>query len=255
MTPLEVLLLGLAGVAAGAANTVAGGGTFISYPALLALGHSPITANVTSAVGLVSGYLGGSVSYRRELTGQGSRMWQLAPTVAVGAVAGAVLLLLTPGETFSAIVPYLVIAACLLLVVQPWMKGYVQRHRERNGRDASQRLSPAVHVGVFASAVYGTYFGAGLGVLLLAVFGVLVADGLQRLNGLRSVVSLLIKVIGVAVFAFSGQVAWLPVLVLAPTAYLGGILGAAISRRLSETVLRYTVISCGLVVAVMLLVQ
>ncbi|MCV7107112.1 sulfite exporter TauE/SafE family protein [Mycolicibacterium chitae] len=252
---MEVLLLALAGLGAGAANMVAGGGTFVSYPTLLALGYPPITANVTSAVGLLAGYLGGSVSYRRELAGQGTRLRQLIPAIVVGAVTGATLLLLTPGETFSTIVPYLVLSACFLLIVQPWMKGYVQRHRERNGRPESDRLSPAVHIGVAAAAVYGTYFGAGLGVLLLAVFGVLVADHLQRLNGLRSLISLLIKVIGVAVFAFSSQVAWLPVLVLAPTAYLGGALGAVVSRRLSEKVLRYTVIACGLVVAALLFMQ
>jgi uncharacterized protein len=255
MSVVDVLLLGLVGVAAGAANTIAGGGTFIAYPALIALGFPPITANITSAVGLLSGYLGGSVSYRRELLGQGWRMRQVVPAALIGAVTGAVLLLLTPGETFSDIVPYLVLLACGLLVIQPRMKALVQQRNARNGKDQSRRLSPAVHAGILLAAVYGTYFGAGLGVILLAVFGVLVVDGLQRLNGLRTAVSLLIKVIGVAIFSFSGQVAWLAVLILAPMAYLGGVLGAVISRRMSERVLRYTVISAGLGVAVVLLVS
>lgn len=255
MNALEIAALGLVGVAAGAANTIAGGGTFISYPALIALGFPPITANVTSAVGLLSGYLGGSVSYRRELRGQGGRVRQIAPTVVVGAVAGAVLLLLTPGATFSAIVPYLVLLACTLLMVQPRMKALVQQRNERNGTDQSSRLGPGVHIGILLAAIYGTYFGAGLGVILLAVFGVLVVDGLQRLNGLRSAVSLFIKMIGVAIFSFSGQVAWLPVLILAPTAYLGGVLGAVITRRMSERILRYTVIGAGLVVAVVLFLK
>lgn len=255
MSALEIAVLGLVGLAAGAANTIAGGGTFIAYPALIGLGFPPITANVTSAVGLLSGYLGGSVSYRRELRGQGWRVRQIAPTVFVGAVAGAALLLLTPGETFSVIVPYLVLLACLLLMAQPRMKAFVQQSNARNGTDQSTRLGPAVHIGILLAAVYGTYFGAGLGVVLLAIFGVLVLDGLQRLNALRSAVSLFIKVIGVAIFAFSGQVAWLPVLILAPTAYLGGVFGAVITRRMSERLLRYTVISCGLIVALVLFVK
>jgi uncharacterized membrane protein YfcA len=154
MDALEIAVLGLVGIAAGAANTIAGGGTFISYPALIALGFPPITANVTSAVGLLSGYLGGSVSYRRELRGQGWRVRQIAPTVVLGAVAGAVLQLLTPGATFSAIVPYLVLLACTLLMVQPRMKALVQQRNERNGTDQSEQLGPGVHIGILLAAIY-----------------------------------------------------------------------------------------------------
>lgn len=253
MSAFEIVVLALAGLAAGAANTVAGGGTFISYPTLIAMGYPPIVANVTSAVGLVSGYAGGSLSYKRELVGQGKRLVALGPSVVLGSVSGALLLLFTPNDAFELIVPWLVLLSCALLLAQPRIKAAVARHRQ--DRDAtSERLGIGVHAGVFIGAVYGTYFGAGLGVVLLAVLGIFVVDRLQRINGLRTALSLLIKVIGVAVFLFSGQVAWLAAGILAITAYVGGTLGATISRRLSENVLRWTVILCGLTVAVVLLV-
>ena len=253
MTALEILFLAVAGVLAGAANTVAGGGTFISYPALLAVGLPPISANVTSAVGLVSGYAGGTLSFRRELAGQGRRMRRLLPTVLLGAATGAVALLATPASTFTAIVPFLVLAACALLFFQPRIKALVKQWRGATPVDGD-RVGVATHVGVFVAAIYGTYFGAGLGVMLLAVLGALIVDHLQRINGLRTALALNIKIFGVLIFLFSGQVVWIAAAVLFVTAFVGGSLGAAVSRRLSEPVLRWTVILCGVVVAVMLFV-
>ena len=226
---------------------------------MLALGLPPVSANVTSAVGLVSGYLGGSLSYRQELQGQGSRMGQLLLPVIIGSILGAALLLVTPQETFNAIVPYLILTACLLLAAQPYIKRLVQTAGKQETGPASQvglatqTVGLATRLGIGIAAVYGTYFGAGLGVILLAVLGALVVDGLQRLNGLRSALSLSIKVIGVLIFLFSGQVAWLPALTLFVSAYGGGVLGAVVCRRMSEAVLRYTVIACGLIVVALLL--
>ncbi|MEJ7771739.1 MAG: sulfite exporter TauE/SafE family protein [Geodermatophilaceae bacterium] len=249
-----IAILIAAGVAAGAANTVAGGGTFVSYPILLSLGLSPIAANVTSAVGLISGYAGGSVSYRRELRGQGSRLRSMAIVAFVGAVSGALLLLVTPGEVFSSIVPYLVLAACVLLMVQGRLSRTLTESRTRTSTPARE-VGVLAQVGVFFGAVYGTYFGAGVGVLLLAVLGSLIADDLQRINGLRTLLSLGIKLVGVGIFAFSGEVAWAYALVLLPSAYAGGVLGAQITRRMSSVVLRGTVIACGLLVAALLLLN
>jgi uncharacterized membrane protein YfcA len=251
---VELLILAVAGVGAGMANTVAGGGTFVSYPVLVSLGLSPISANVTSAVGLISGYVGGSLSYRRELAGQRERFRRMAPAALIGAVTGAFLLLATPGATFDALVPWLVLAASLMLVAQPHVKKWVLIRRSRAGSPRND-VGIAAHIGIFFGGVYGTYFGAGLGVVLLAVLGALIVDDLQRLNGLRTVQSLMIKVLGVAIFVFSGQVDWLMAATLAVAAYVGGTLGAVVTRRMTEGVLRGTVIACGLIVFVYLLVS
>lgn len=248
MTPADATLVGAAGFIAGAVNAVAGGGTLVSFPALLAVGLPPVTANITSSVGLLSGYAGGSVAYRRELSGQRGRARALVPYAVVGGVAGAVLLLLTPQTTFRAVVPFLVLTACALLAVQPRLAAALARQR---------RGSPEVHwgvrLGVGVAAVYGSYFGAGLGVLLLAVLGVLVADGLQRLNALKGVLSLIINVVGVLVFVLSGEVAWAYAVILAGTAYVGGTAGVVVARRLPVGVMRIAVITLGTVVGVVLL--
>ena len=242
-----------AGLLAGTANAVAGGGTLISFPALLAIGLDPVTANITSSVGLLTGYAGGSVGYRRELEGQGDRVRALALISGLGGVAGALVLLLTPEEAFEVVVPYLILASCGLLAAQPRLAAAVRRRR---GDDAhAGAVRGPVRLGVFVSSIYGSYFGAGLGVLLLAVLGTLVDDGLQHLNGLKSVLSLLINVVGVAVFLVSGRVEWASAGILAITAYAGGTLGARVARRLSPVLLRAVVVALGVVVAGVMLVR
>lgn len=249
MSPTDVLLVGGAGVLAGAVNAVAGGGTLLAFPALLAVGVPPVTANITCSVGLLTGYAGGSVAYRRELEGQRSRLRSLLPTALAGGVLGAVLLLLTPQDTFRAIVPYLVLLSCALLAAQPRLARALGAHRH-----GSPDVHWAARAGVGIGAVYGSYFGAGLGVLLLAVLGILVADELQRLNALKGVLSLLINVVGVAVFLVSAQVSWGYAALLGVTAYVGGTLGVSVARRLSPAVMRAAVIGLGTVVGVVLLV-
>lgn len=249
MTPADALLVGGAGLLAGAVNAVAGGGTLISFPALLAAGLSPITANITSSVGLLSGYLGGSVAYRRELSGQRNRVRVLLPAAAIGAVLGAVLLLLTPDDTFRTLVPYLVLTSCALLAVQPRLA------RALAARATSTRDFPwPTVVGVAIAATYGSYFGAGLGVLLLAVLGILVADELQRLNALKGLLSLLINIVGVLVFVLATDVAWTFVAVLAVSAYVGGTAGVSVARRLPASALRASVVALGTVVGIVLLI-
>lgn len=250
MTPGAALLVAGAGLVAGAVNAVAGGGTLISFPALLAAGLPPVTANITSSVGLLSGYAGGSLAYRRELAGQRERVRLLLPAAAAGAVAGAVLLLVTPAAAFRALVPYLVLTSCALLAVQPALARRVAA-RTRSGAD----LRGPTAAGVAVAAVYGSYFGAGLGVLLLAVLGILVADGLQRLNALKGVLSLLVNVVGVVVFVVAADVAWSYAAVLAVSAAVGGTLGVGVARRLPAPALRAGVIALGLVAAVVLLLS
>jgi uncharacterized membrane protein YfcA len=248
--PTDLLLVGGAGLLAGAVNAVAGGGTLLSFPALLAVGVPPVTANITSSVGLLTGYAGGSVAYRRELTGQGRRLRALLPAALAGGVAGAVLLLLTPQDTFRAIVPYLVLLSCALLAAQPRLARALGGHER-----GSVEVHWAARAGVGLGAVYGSYFGAGLGVLLLAVLGILVADELQRLNALKGLLSLVVNVVGVVVFLVSAQVSWGYAALLAVTAYLGGTLGVSVARRLSPALMRAAVVTLGVVVAVVLLVS
>jgi uncharacterized membrane protein YfcA len=247
------VLISLAGLLAGGVNAVAGGGTLISFPALLAVGVPPVAANITSSVGLVSGYLGSAVGYRRELSDQRGRMRSLAIVAMLGGAVGAVVLLVTPADSFRMIVPYLVMLACLLLAGQPRLARWVAR-RPGGSNHPGDGVTPLVKAGVFVAAIYGSYFGAGLGVLLLGVLGILVSDSLQRLNGLKNMLSFVVNLVGVLIFVVSGQVLWTFAGLLLVSSYVGGVLGARVARRLSPVVLRYSIVTLGLVVAVVLIV-
>ncbi|MDX6720213.1 MAG: uncharacterized protein QOJ63_2467 [Solirubrobacteraceae bacterium] len=242
------VLLAAAGFGAGAVNAVAGGGSLISFPALLAAGYPSIAANVTNSVALLPGYIGGSLAYRRELAEQGGRIRALAATSALGAAAGAVLLLVSPAALFEAIVPWLILAACLLLALQPRAAATVRRHRARAGSGV------ALHATLFVAALYGGYFGAGLGIVLLALLGVLLPDELQRLNALKGVLSLLIAAVSAAGFALFGPIAWDAALIVGGACLLGGVAGVRVARRLPAPLLRGVVIAFGTAVAIALLV-
>jgi uncharacterized protein len=259
----DIALTACAGLLAGGINAIAGGGTLITFPALLAAGLPPVTANITSSVGLLSGYLGGSVAYREELTGQRARVRELGVASVLGGIAGAVILLVTPADAFKAVVPYLVLMSSGLLAVQPALARRVAARRARTpaGTAAADELAEAPQLGwsvrilVGVGGLYGSYFGAGLGVLLLAVLGVLVADNLQRLNALKGLLSLIINLVGVVVFLASGRVAWLAAGILLLTAYAGGTLGVRVARRLRPQVLRLGVVTLGVVVGIVMLVR
>ena len=240
----NAVLLAAAGLGAGSVNAVAGGGSLISFPALLAAGYPSITANVTNAIAVLPGYVGGSLAYRRELGGQAARIRALALTSAAGAGAGAALLLVSPASVFEAIVPWLILAACGLLAVQPRIAA-ARRRREH--------APLALHATVFAATVYGGYFGAGLGIMLLAILGLFIDDDLQRLNALKGVLSLLVALVTAAGFAVFGPVAWDAAAIVGITCLAGGALGVGIARRLSARVLRGAVIAYGVGVAIALL--
>jgi len=240
-------LLAGAGFGAGIANAVAGGGSLITFPALLAAGYPSVAANVTNSLAMLPGYLGVSLAYRRELSGQRGRIRSLALTCAAGSAAGAALLLVSPAAVFEAIVPWLILAACALLAIQPRVAAWIARGR--------REPSPlALHGALFLATVYGGYFGAGLGIMLLAILGVFVDDGLQRLNALKGLLSLLVAVIGAVAFAVFGPVAWDAAAIVGATALLGGAAGVGVARRLPEAVLRAVVIAFGVGVAIALLV-
>jgi uncharacterized membrane protein YfcA len=226
-------------------NAVAGGGTLLSFPALLLLGFPALTANVTNTIGLLPGYAGGSVAYRAELRVQRDRIRFLAPISIVGAVVGAILLTRVSNHVFVVIVPWLILAACALLLFQPVVTSRLTMHRPEH----EQHRSPVLAVAQFLSGVYGAFFGAGVSVMMLAVLGVFIRDDLQRINALKGMLSLIINVVAAIYFAFFGPVSWLAVLVMLPMSAVGGFVGVALARRLHPAVLRVVVVVLGVAFA------
>lgn len=253
MTILEYVGLLAAAFAAGAINAVAGGGSLISFPALLAAGYASKTANVTNTVALWPGYAGGSYNYRSELGRQRRRLVALlAPSVA-GALVGSVVLLATPESAFDAIVPFLILFACVLMATQDQLGAFAQTHRlASQGED---HVPVPLLATTFLLAIYGAYFGAGLGIIMLAFLGILLPDDIQHSNALKGMLSLIINAVAVLYFLFFGPVRWLPAAVMAVGAIAGGYLGVGVARRLGRRWLRIAVIAYGVVVVIVLFVK
>lgn len=247
MSATAIVAVLAAGLAAGAINAIVGSGSLLTFPTLLAAGYSPLVANVTNTVGLVFGSMSGAVGYRRELVGQRRRATQLAVFSISGGLGGALLLLALPESVFQAVVPALVLIAVLLVIAQPWLSNALAQRESRAG------ASVALRAGVFATGVYGGYFGAAQGVILVALLAVLVDDSLQRLNGLKNLLSALVNGVAAVVFAIRAPVAWEPALLIAASSVAGGQLGASLGRRLSPAVLRAVIVAGGLAVVVKLL--
>ena len=239
-------LLAVAGLLAGAANAVAGGGSMLSFPALLAMGIPPITANVTNSVAALPGYLGGSLGYRPELVGQRGRIVALGAVSALGAVGGAVTLLAVSAEAFRAVVPWLVLGSAVLLAAQPSLAAWLARRRD--GATGGPALLAAQGIAAF----YGGFFMAGLGIVVLAALGLFLDDSTQRLNALKGVLSLVVGVAVTVAFVFLTPVAWGPAAVLAGTGLVGGRLGVHLARKVPAAALRWTVAAWGAVIAVAL---
>jgi uncharacterized membrane protein YfcA len=251
LTPEHGIVLGVAGFLGGAINSVAGGGSLISFPALLAVGYPSVTANVTNTVALWPGYVGATTAYRKELEGQRSRVIVLGLTSIAGGVVGSTLLLTTPASVFKAVVPWLILLACALFGIQPFVtRKLADWHIGSEGHH-----SAGLHVAVFVAAVYGAYFGAGLGIVLLAFLGLVIADSLQRLNGLKQVLSVLINSVALVAFAAFGPVAWTAVAIMAVASLAGGRLGGTFARKLSPIVLRVLVLCFGVTVGCILLAR
>lgn len=248
--PANAALLVAAGFLAGAVNAVAGGGSLISFPALLAVGYPSVAANVTNAVAVLPGYLGGSLAYRPELAGQRTRILSLSITSVAGAVLGAWLLIVSPARLFERIVPFLILLSCALLAAQPAISRILRPRRSGVDEHRSIRL----HAAQLAASVYGGYFGAGLGILLLAVLALNLRDSLQRLNALKGLLSLVIGAASVAYFAAFGPVAWSAAAIMAVASLLGGQAGVRAARRLSARWLRGLIVAFGVGVAAWLLI-
>lgn len=249
-SPGQLVFLVAAGLVAGAVNAVAGGGSLLVFPALLAVGLPPLQANVTNSIAQWPGYVGIVAGARHELTDQRRRILLTSAVAVVGSAVGCVLLLVLPGSVFDAVVPVLVILASLMMAVGPWIKRRIGNpHPE--APDRLRLLLPAV----FLAAVYGGYFGGALGVILISTLSLLANDRLVRLNALKGLLSLVVATVTVVIFAIGAPVVWQAVAILAPTTLIGGFLGAKIAKRLPENVLRWAVVLLGLAVGVYLLVS
>lgn len=245
---LDFVFIGLAALAAGAINALAGGGTLITFPVLIAVGVPAVMSNVTNTVALLPGYLGGTLAQWKDLKEQSRRLWYILPASVVGGLLGGILLLYTGEKIFRQIVPYLILLASLLLAVQdPVRKWLVRRAEQRSGGKVSDLWS-SVPIGL--AAIYGGYFGAGLSVIVLAALGLTMDESLTKLNALKQGVAFSVNVAAAVFFVFSGLVVWEVVLVMAVCALLGGWLGGKLAGSVKPATLRWLVVSIGVVVAV-----
>jgi uncharacterized protein len=243
----------LAGVGAGTINAVVGSGTLITFPTLLAIGIPPVTANVSNTVGLVPGSLSGAVGYRRELVGQRPRLLRLGAASVLGGITGAVLLLVLPAEAFNAIVPVLIGLGVLLVLLQPAISRRVAARAESRGIARPVHGAVWVWVLVYATGVYGGYFGAAQGVLLMAVLGVGLTETMQRNNATKNVLALLVNLVAAVVFIFVADVNWAVAGLIAVGSVIGGQIGATVGRRLPSWALRGVIVVVGVAALVQFL--
>ncbi len=249
MTLTHALLIVLAGLGAGTINAVVGSGSLITYTTLISLGYPPILANVSNNIGLVPGALSGAYGYRRELKGQRERLIRLVPASLLGGLTGSVLLLVLPSGVFRRVVVVLIVVALALVVVQPWI---ARRILGRDGIDRT-RLGPMLMVLVYAVGIYGGYFGAAQGIVLIAFLGIFIADDLQRLNGCKNVLAMAVNLMASFVFVLSTHVDWKIVAAIATGSAVGGQLGATVGRRLDPRALRAVIVVVGVTALVKLL--
>jgi uncharacterized membrane protein YfcA len=252
VTPFEIVAILLAGVAAGGINAVVGSGTLITFPTLLAFGVPPVTANVSNTIGLVPGTLSGVLGYRAELAGQRSRVVRLSSASLIGAAVGAGLLLWLPSEAFDAIGPALVGLGVLLVIIGPRVQRWVAARAEDRG-GLPDHGAPWLWPAILLLGVYGGYFGAAQGVLLVAVLGIGVVDTLQRHNATKNALSLVVNTVAAVVFIAVADVDWAVAGLIAVGSVIGGQLGATVGRRLPATVLRGVIVAVGLTALVTLL--
>jgi uncharacterized membrane protein YfcA len=253
VTAWHALAVLAAGVGAGMINAVVGSGTLLTFPTLLALGFPPVTANVSNNIGLVFGGVTATWGYRRELRGQGHRLARLAPLSLLGAVTGAVLLLRLPASAFAAIVPVLIAVSVVLVLVQPRLAAAVQRRRADAGGRQDHIGVPAA-LATLLAGVYGGYFGAAQGVLLIGILGAVLPDDLQTINGIKNALSLVVNFVAAVTFLVvrPQAVDWAVVGLIAVGSLLGGAFGARVGRALPPAVLRLVVACVGVVAVVRL---
>ena len=248
MTPLDAVAIAGAGVAAGTINTIVGSGSLVTFPTLVALGFPPVIANVSNTVGLVPGSASGTLGYRRELAGQGRRVLRLGAAATLGGLTGGLLLLALPASAFERIVPFLILLACILVALQPRLSRALIARRPA-GAEHSRELAALVYL----TAIYGGYFGAAQSVILIALLAIFVPDDLQRLNGLKNLLALIVNAVAAILFILIAPVAWDAAALIAIGSIAGGQIGAAVGRRLSPLVLRTVIVVVGTIVAARML--
>jgi uncharacterized protein len=257
----EALAIFVAGLAAGTINTVVGSGTLITFPTLLSFGFAPVLANVSNNVGLVPGVMSGIYGYRKELEGQRARVLRLGTASLLGGIVGAIALLVLPESAFSAIVPALIIVAVVMVVIQPWLaKKVAARARARQAAAEEPEAEPAMELGgpvtlflVFLTGIYGGYFGAAQGILLIGLLGTTLNDSMQRVNAVKNVLACIVNGIAAVIFIVATHIDWTAAGLIAAGSIIGGQLGARIGRRLSPWTLRGIIVVVGTVALVRLL--
>ncbi len=253
MTLLEAIAVLAAGMGAGAINSIAGSGTLLSFPVLLAVGYAPVTANVSNNIGLVPGAFSGAYAFRSELQGQAPRARRLAVGSGSGALFGAILLLKLPSDVFDAVIPVLVIVAATLMLLQPRVAARVAAAREARGR-TSQHIEAGFVAPIvcFIAGIYGGYFGAAQGIILLATLGVLMPDTLPRTNALKNVLAMTVNAVAALIFVAIGDVAWEAVALIAVGSVVGAFGGAHFGKKVPVKVLRGFIVVLGYGVALKL---
>lgn len=257
----DIVLLVAAGLAAGVVNAIAGGGSLITFPSLIAVGLPSVDANVSNSTAVFPGYVSSVVGSRADLAGQGRLLRAIVPTSLVGAVLGCLLLLGTPARAFEVVVPFLVLGAAAILFFQDRLRALVGRSTDRRpggatgekARGATGVRKVTLHGVVFVGAIYGGYFGAALGVMYVAALALVLDETLNRLNALKNVLSACVGLVTVVVFAFFAPVHWGAVLAVAPATIVGGYVGARLARRLPARVLKALIVTFGAVVGLLLL--
>ena len=252
MSFLHFVAILLAGTAAGTINTVVGSGSLITFPTLVALGYPPLISNVSNNIGLVPGSLSGAYGYRAELAGQRRRVMQLVPASLVGGLAGSTLLLVLPPGVFKRVVPVLIALALVLVVVGPTVQRKLAARREAGGLGRADVTPPLLGL-VCAAGVYGGYFGAAQGIILISLLGIFLADSLQRLNGTKNVLALTVNAVASVVFIATTNVDWKVVGTIALGSTVGGQIGAKVGRKLNPKMLRAVIVAVGVTALVRLL--
>jgi uncharacterized membrane protein YfcA len=247
LTPTQYGFLAIAAVAAGLINALAGGGSLITFPTLMAVGIPPVMANVTNTVALCPGYLGATLAQKKDLHGQQKRIRLLLPSAVIGGIIGGILLLNSSDKVFERLIPFLILLAAALLAFQDTLRSWLQR---RQGDENGHIPEIFAVLPIALASIYGGYFGAGLGVIELAILGLFLKDNLTRLNALKQLLSLVVNVAASWFFLFSNQVYWSAAIVVAIGSLIGGLLGGKIARIISPSYLRQTVVILSIITAI-----
>ncbi|MCZ8066802.1 MULTISPECIES: sulfite exporter TauE/SafE family protein [unclassified Microcystis] len=247
LTPIQYGFLAIAAVAAGLINALAGGGSLITFPTLMAVGIPPVMANVTNTVALCPGYLGATLAQKKDLHGQQKRIWLLLPSAVIGGIIGGILLLNSSDKVFERLIPFLILLAAALLAFQDTLRSWLQR---RQGDENGHIPEIFAVLPIALASIYGGYFGAGLGVIKLAILGLFLKDNLTRLNALKQLLSLVVNVAASCFFFFSNQVYWSAAIVVAIGSLIGGLLGGKLARIISPSYLRQTVVILSIIIAI-----